>query len=133
MERIFEFCGRPDVFRDNPVFATFQGRTKHIDQLYELLAQFSLERSTEEWVQLLQDLDVPHARLNRLEDLQDDPQLKASGLFQRQEHPHAGPYYAVRSPMKFSKTPMSIRRHPPCSANIPQNFVPSCEPGEAAE
>ena len=51
--------------------------------------------------------------MNRLEELQDDPHLAAVGLFERYDHPHAGPYVAMRPPVNYSATPANIRRHAP--------------------
>ncbi|HEX4180767.1 MAG TPA: CoA transferase [Caulobacteraceae bacterium] len=34
-------------------------------------------------------------------------------MFERYEHPDAGPYNALRPPIRFSATPANIRRHPP--------------------
>jgi crotonobetainyl-CoA:carnitine CoA-transferase CaiB-like acyl-CoA transferase len=52
-------------------------------------------------------------RLNRFDDLFEDPHLKAVGFFQRYEHPHAGPYVGLRPPVTFTKSPANVRRHPP--------------------
>ena len=51
--------------------------------------------------------------MNRLDDLQDDPHLKAVDFFMRFDHPHAGPYFALKPPVRFAQSPSSIRRHPP--------------------
>jgi len=51
--------------------------------------------------------------MNRLDDLQADAHLDAVGLFERYEHPQAGPYFSLRPPVRYSATPANIRRHPP--------------------
>jgi crotonobetainyl-CoA:carnitine CoA-transferase CaiB-like acyl-CoA transferase len=112
-ERIFAHLGRPGAITGDPRFSTFAARTDHINELYGELVALAPSRSTADWLALLTELDVPHVRLNRLEDLQHDAQLEAVGLFQRREHPQAGPYTAIRSPVKFSRTPASLRRDPP--------------------
>jgi crotonobetainyl-CoA:carnitine CoA-transferase CaiB-like acyl-CoA transferase len=112
-ERIFAFFGRPGTIIDDPRYASFAGRTLHINELYHSLSLLSGGKTTDEWLALLEELDVPHVRISRLEDLQHDPQLAAVGMFQHRTHPQAGEYVAVRSPVKFSKTPASIRSNPP--------------------
>ncbi|MGI9169508.1 MAG: CoA transferase, partial [Caulobacteraceae bacterium] len=70
-------------------------------------------RTTDEWLALLKPLQIPVVKMNRLEDLQDDPHLAAVGLFERYDHPDAGRYVSLRPPVKYSATPANIRRHPP--------------------
>ena len=112
-QSIFEFSGRAIDIEGDPRYATFAMRTRNIDDLYGMLAQISVEKTTDEWIKLLGAIGVPNARVNRLSDLLADEQLSAVKLFERRSHPQAGDYYAIRSPMKFSKTPMTIRRDPP--------------------
>jgi crotonobetainyl-CoA:carnitine CoA-transferase CaiB-like acyl-CoA transferase len=112
-ERIFAFFGKPGSIVDNPKFATFAGRTKNIDELYSKLAEMAPNKTTADWLALLEELGVPHVKVSRLDDLQSDPQFEAVSLFQRLEHPDVGHYFSVRSPIKFSKTPANIRLHPP--------------------
>jgi crotonobetainyl-CoA:carnitine CoA-transferase CaiB-like acyl-CoA transferase len=112
-DRIFEFFGQPGAILENPKFSTFQARTKHIEELYAALAGVAPNKTTAEWLDLLERLGVPHAAVNRLNDLQSDAQLESVGLFERHEHPSVGAYFAVRSPLKFTATPTSIHRHPP--------------------
>jgi crotonobetainyl-CoA:carnitine CoA-transferase CaiB-like acyl-CoA transferase len=52
-------------------------------------------------------------KTNRLDDLPDDPHLQAVDFFQTYEHPAMGGYVQMKPPVKFSKTPSNIRRHPP--------------------
>jgi crotonobetainyl-CoA:carnitine CoA-transferase CaiB-like acyl-CoA transferase len=61
----------------------------------------------------LKPLHIPVVKMNRLDDLQADPHLAAVGLFERYEHPDAGPYVSLRPPVIYSATPANIRRHPP--------------------
>ena len=49
----------------------------------------------------------------RLEDLFDDPHLKAVNMFSEVDHPTEGRLKVARFPVKFSKTPASIRRLAP--------------------
>jgi crotonobetainyl-CoA:carnitine CoA-transferase CaiB-like acyl-CoA transferase len=112
-ERIFAFFGRPGTIVDDPRYVSFTGRTHHINELYRMLSLLSESKTTLEWLQLLEELEVPHVRISRLEDLLHDPQLEAVNLFQKRRHSLAGEYVAVRSPVKFSKTPATIRSDPP--------------------
>jgi len=77
---LFEAAGRPELARD-PRFAGIAARTEHIGELYAILGEILLTRSTAEWLQTLERLEVPCAPVKSLDDLIDDPHLKAVGFF----------------------------------------------------
>jgi crotonobetainyl-CoA:carnitine CoA-transferase CaiB-like acyl-CoA transferase len=56
---------------------------------------------------------IPIMRANTLDEVLEDPHLKAVGFFDVREHPTEGKWRAMRPPLRFSKTPSSIRREPP--------------------
>ncbi|UVE18702.1 CoA transferase [Pseudomonas sp. LS44] len=93
--RFFMEIGRPELATD-PRFTGMDARTRHIDELYALLAEFLAQRSTEEWVAACARIDIPAARVNSLDDLLVDPHLDAVGFFQ--ELPRGDGQGAVRLP-----------------------------------
>ena len=111
--QFFALAGWSETVAKDPRFAEPVARAKHIGDLYALMDQATVTKTTAEWLALLRPLSIPAAALNRFGDLLDDPHLNAVGLFERYEHPHAGGYVAMRSPFRFEKTPADIRRHPP--------------------
>ena len=82
-------------------------------ELYAMIEETTETKTTDEWLALLKPLSIPAVKMNRLDDLMDDPHLKAVDFFQRYDHPHAGPYFALKPPVRFTESPSSIRRHPP--------------------
>ena len=112
-DQFFEKAGRPGVFKNDPRFATYKARTQNIRELYAMIEDLTEQKTTQEWLDALLPLSIPIVKMNRLDDLQEDPHLKAVDFFQRYDHPHAGPYFALRPPVRFSGTPANIRRHPP--------------------
>ena len=111
-DQFFEVAGRSD-FAQDPRFSDYFIRMKHISELYALVEEVAATKTTQEWLDLLKPLSIPVVKTNRLEDLEDDPHLKAVGLFQTYEHPDIGPYKQMRPPVKFARSPSNIRRHPP--------------------
>lgn len=111
-DQFFAIAGRPDAFKD-PRFATYKARIQNILDLYAMIEDLTEQKTTQEWLDALLPLSIPIVKMNRLDDLQDDPHLKAVGFFERYDHPHAGPYFALRPPVRFMGTPANIRRHPP--------------------
>jgi crotonobetainyl-CoA:carnitine CoA-transferase CaiB-like acyl-CoA transferase len=112
-EQFFELAGRLDDYKNDPRFNNYKARTIHIRELYAMIEETTETKTTDEWLALLQPLSIPAVKMNRLDDLMDDPHLQAVDFFQRYDHPHAGPYFALKPPVRFSGSPSSIRRHPP--------------------
>jgi crotonobetainyl-CoA:carnitine CoA-transferase CaiB-like acyl-CoA transferase len=112
-DQFFELAGWGETFGKDPRFSDYATRGRHARELYGLVEQVTVTRTTAEWLTLLKAIDIPVVRTNRLDDLQADPHLAAVGLFQRYEHPEAGGYFNLRSPVRYSRTPANIRRHPP--------------------
>jgi hypothetical protein len=72
-------------------------------------------RTTEEWLEAFDKADIPAMPVRTLEELFDDPHLKATGFFTAREHPTEGPITTVASPLDFEKT--KGRVPPPCAAH----------------
>lgn len=112
-DQFFEIAGKPGVFKNDPRFATYKARTQNIRELYAMIEELTETKTTQEWLDLLMPLSIPIVKMNRLDDLQNDPHLQAVGFFERHDHPSAGAYFALRPPVRFGATPANIRRHPP--------------------
>jgi crotonobetainyl-CoA:carnitine CoA-transferase CaiB-like acyl-CoA transferase len=70
-------------------------------------------RTTREWLDLFASTSVPTIVVNSLEDLADDPHLKAVGFWQTLEHPTEGTLRLAGFPVNFFDTPAAVRRHTP--------------------
>lgn len=108
----FRSAGRQD-WADDPALSSDARRAAKIDELYERLAGSLLCHSTEEWLALLQPLDVPCSAVNTFEDLLDDPHLRATGFFETLEHPSEGRLVGCRPPVRFSRTPCAVSKPAP--------------------
>jgi len=109
----FEAAGLGETFGKDLRFSDYRARGAHIRELYALVDEVTPSKTTAEWLALLKPLSIPVVKMNRLDDLPDDPHLDAVGLFERYAHPQAGDYIAMRPPVNYSATPANIRRHPP--------------------
>ncbi len=103
----FELGGRPGVFED-PRFATYEARTENIGALYGLIEEVAATKTTEAWLALLGEAQIPVMRFNRMEDVLTDDHLASVGFFETRNHPDAGPYRAMRHPISFAETPADI-------------------------
>ena len=87
-----------------PEYATLAMRAKEIDTVYGLVATTMLERTTDDWLALLADLEIPASPINTLDALFDSPQLNAVGMFETIDTPQ-GKVRFPGVPTWFSKTP----------------------------
>jgi crotonobetainyl-CoA:carnitine CoA-transferase CaiB-like acyl-CoA transferase len=105
------FCtiaDRPEMIAD-PRFVNMRERLKNIDASYAATAEVIATKTTQEWIDLLGDTNVPMMVVNTLNGLIDDPHLKESGFWQLFEHPTEGTIRMSKSPINFGKTPAEIR------------------------
>lgn len=106
--RAFQIMGQPEL-SDRPDLLDAGERSRTIDQWYARLAELTPLRSTEEWLALFEEGDIPAAPVQDLADLIEDPQLRHAGIIRSDIHPTEGEILTIGIPMKFSRTPASIR------------------------
>ncbi|MFZ2175431.1 MAG: CoA transferase [Rhodococcus sp. (in: high G+C Gram-positive bacteria)] len=88
-------------------FATLEQRARRIDAVYALLGETFLERTTQDWLDLLRSLDVPAAPVRTLDELFDNPHLNEVGFFETIETDN-GPVRFPGTPAWLSRTPGHI-------------------------
>lgn len=104
--------GREELLRQER-YATVAARTRHIDALYEELSVIMQQRTTAEWLDLLDPAALPVTALNGPADLLTHPQLQATDFWQRLDHPSEGAIRMPDQPVGFARTAGGIRRPPP--------------------
>jgi crotonobetainyl-CoA:carnitine CoA-transferase CaiB-like acyl-CoA transferase len=85
------------------LYATLERRARQIDTVYALLAETLKERTTDEWLALFRELEIPAAPLRTPGALFDDPHLNAAGFFETLNTAH-GPVRFPGVPTWFSRT-----------------------------
>jgi len=109
------FCAaieRPGLANDGR-FATRADRRQRRAELTALLAEIFRGRRVAEWMATLEAHDVLCAPVNRYADLPDDPQVRATGLIVEQDHPRAGRFRTLDTPIRLGLTPGGIRTPAP--------------------
>ena len=96
----FQAAGRHDLAGDAR-FADIAARTRHIETLYEITGELVRERKTDEWLALCETLQIPVARVNGLDELVDDPHLRATGFFDQVNDPAMGTLRFPGAPVRF--------------------------------
>ena len=102
--RFFKSVGRDDMV-EHPWVTNMEARSRNIGALYDMVAQVALTRTTQEWIDMMDAVDIPAMPVRSLADLPTDPHLEATGFFQQVDHPSEGPIWTTKPPIRFSKTP----------------------------
>src|SRR6185503_13199635 len=118
-------CGNDNLFRkfcevagcqalaDDPRFVTNGKRVENRVEITRLLSDIIGKRTTRDWVSALEAAGVPNGPINNLEQVFQEPQAIARGLKIELDHAVAGKVSLVRSPMRFSGTPIEHKLPPP--------------------
>lgn len=99
--RFFNAVGRPDVLQQER-FADKARRRENMSQMYDVAKTILPERTTNEWLSILKVANVPATKVQQIDDLLEDPHLKATGLLRERQHPTEGGYVEVAAPVRFS-------------------------------
>jgi crotonobetainyl-CoA:carnitine CoA-transferase CaiB-like acyl-CoA transferase len=118
-------CGNDNLFRkfcavagcaelaSDARFASNGKRVENRAELTRLLDDIVRRRTTRDWVEALEVAGVPNGPINSIAQVFAEPQAIARGLQFELPHASAGKVALVRSPMRFSETPLEHRLPPP--------------------
>lgn len=110
-----DFCravGQPELAED-PRFKTITSRMAHAEYLREKMRGHVADFDTTELLSRFEAEDVPHAKVNRRDEVPSDPQIIHNNTLVEMIHPKAGRMRAARHAANFSKTQAAITRHAP--------------------
>ena len=127
-ERIWErFCQgmKREDLKDHPDYAVNSVRVAHRGAIVSMLQEIFLTRPVAEWVADLQAVNVPCGPINDLADVFADPQVLARDMYQEMPHPTLGTIKQTGLPIKFSRTPGGLDRHPPLLGEHNQEILSS--------
>ena len=108
----FEAVGLPECIEEFSVRDPV-ARARNIDRIYDRMREIAPTRTTAEWEELLLRIDVPHTAFAKLNEIAEQPHLKAVGMFPEIDHPTEGKIRQARPPARFSASPAGLHRHPP--------------------
>ncbi|GGD06898.1 CaiB/BaiF CoA transferase family protein [Halopseudomonas salina] len=110
--RFCEVAGYPE-WADDSRFATNAQRVGNRKILIPLIRQVTVFRSTEQWMADLGAAGVPCGPINNLQQVFEDPQVRARGLRITMDHALSGQVDLVANPIRLSRTPVRYRSAPP--------------------
>jgi crotonobetainyl-CoA:carnitine CoA-transferase CaiB-like acyl-CoA transferase len=105
--------GRPELAADDR-FASMRVRAGNAGECIRLLDEAFATRPRDEWIRDLRAAgDVICAPVNSVDDLPDDPQVRANDYIVDVEHPRFGTMAVLGSPVRLSETPARLRAPAP--------------------
>jgi len=108
----FDAIGRPELKTD-PRFDSAASRTRNAKAYFEVQATSLGHKTTDEWVEMFDKLDVPAARYNTIDELMTDPHLKEVGFFKEEHHPSEGKIRRSKLANVFSGGARESESHAP--------------------
>ncbi|WP_176158939.1 CaiB/BaiF CoA transferase family protein [Burkholderia multivorans] len=85
------------------------GRNAHREAILAVVKPWVAGRSVAEVLALLDEVDVPCAKVQRIDEVVNDPQIVARGMVIEQAHPRFGTLRLPNLPFRFSDCDTSIR------------------------
>ena len=126
-----EAIGREDL-RTDPRFADRQARHDNYADLDGEFKTAATSRTRAEWFEIFAKADLPHAPINRISEVFDEPQVKAMGIVETIEMPGAErPLTQVGPALRLSETPLRVT--PPAPGHGEHTDVVLTELGFSSE
>jgi crotonobetainyl-CoA:carnitine CoA-transferase CaiB-like acyl-CoA transferase len=107
--RLTEAIGARELAED-PRFATNADRMGHLDELMEVLSPLFLQRTTDEWLVVLEAVGVPAGPVASIGEMLEHPQTRARGMVTEVEHTRAGRVRSLGCPVKLSASSGAFTR-----------------------
>jgi CoA:oxalate CoA-transferase len=102
-----EHVNHPELI-DNERFHTNALRTENHESLFPILAEIMCRRTTDAWVEALEEVGVPCGPVNTIDKVANDPQVLARDMIAEVEHEVTGTVQIPGIPIKLSETPGQI-------------------------
>lgn len=114
-EQYRRFCrllDREDL-AEEPDFRSNRDRVRNREKLVGILEPLVRARGSREWMQLLEEHNIPCGPIYTLDQTFSDPQTVSRQMRVEMDHALAGRVPLVGSPFKLSETPVEYRMPPP--------------------
>jgi formyl-CoA transferase len=110
-----QFCERTgkNEWAEDYRFKTNADRVENRKILIPLLEDLFRQYEIAHWLFVLESIGVPCGPINSIDQLSDDPQVKAREMVIQVVHPSSGIIKMVASPLKIPTAPVEVRLPPP--------------------
>tara|TARA_A100001037_G_scaffold303487_1_gene337658 strand:+ start:39262 stop:40452 length:1191 start_codon:yes stop_codon:yes gene_type:complete len=107
-KRLSAALGKPELFEDED-FKTPEDRWNNKDRLNKEISELTMQKTTAEWVEILNDAGVPCGPIHSVNETFADPQVQQLNMNPELEHPVIGKINVVGQAIKLSRTPQKMR------------------------
>jgi succinate--hydroxymethylglutarate CoA-transferase len=104
--------GKPEWITDSR-FVTNAVRVQHRDTLEDLIENETRQKTTQEWLEILEGCGMPYAAINDVQGTLNHEHVLARDMVKEVEHPSCGTIKMVNTPVKWSDSTPGIRMPPP--------------------
>ena len=89
----------------HPDYDSKKGRGINLLALFDEIAKHTPAKTVAEWIALCRENDLPAMVARDLDDVVNDPHLKAVDFFRTRTHPDVGSMHEMRPPVRYSAAP----------------------------
>ncbi|WP_213880804.1 CoA transferase [Pseudomonas sp. dw_358] len=105
--------GGPADFGSDTRFHSLNGRNTHRVEILAVVKAWVAAHPVARILAWLDEIDVPSAKVQRIDEVIADPQIKARGMIMEQEHPRYGTLRMPNLPFRFSDCDTTIHQVAP--------------------
>lgn len=110
---LIEARGGPSGFGADARLHSSVGRNAHRRKILAVVEPWVAVRTVAQILELLDGIDVPCAKVQRIDEVVADPQIQARGMIVEQQHPRYGTLRLPDLPFRFSECDTTIREVAP--------------------
>ena len=100
-------------FGSDTRFHTPGGRNEHREEILAIVRGWVGANPVARLLSLLDEVDVPSAKVQRIDEVINDPQIQARGMIMEQQHPRYGTLRLPNLPFRFSDCDTTVTRVAP--------------------
>jgi len=98
--KVFSIIGREDLISD-PRFNSAAARTQNADEMYAIIKEAMLQRTSDEWIDFAKEADIPMVKMQHFSEVSKDEQALANGYIQDVVYPSGVTYKIASSPIEM--------------------------------
>jgi formyl-CoA transferase len=110
-KEICKVIGKESWMTD-PDYATPMARLPRLKEVFAAIEAWTVTKTKFEAMRLLNEHDIPCGPILSMQELAEEPALRATGTIVEVDHPKRGKYLSVGNPIKLSDSPTVVKRSP---------------------
>lgn len=103
---------KTDWANDNR-YKTNEERVKNRDNLVPKISKILKQKTTENWITILEQKKIPCGPVNTIDEILSDPHVKHRNLIREIKNDDGTSTPIIANPINYSKTPMEYKKAPP--------------------